>query len=1084
MALSWSRSLDIRLAERPRLAWLYAMLFTSILGCVWAEAVIEAGFLRYVGVEYLPLAIAGSALASMGSLSVYNLFADRIANHKLLVWILAVSLIGLAAGVLLLAEGWSVLAFPLLYVLDSVLIRDLLNVHWPVYVNGFFDTQSAKRIFPVLSSASRLAAVVGGLTMPLLNHSLSSTGIIAMMLVTQMAMFCLAQLMRRALPDSGAPVPSLRPQSGLKGASAHIHEGYRFVAGSRYLRWIAVATFLTMVLLAFLTYQTGRVLLADLKTVQNISNFTALLRGLGNLIALPFQLFLLSRIIGRIGVGNASLIYPTTSLVAVTGLTLMPSLLTAGFGYLTRSVLRNTFYLPVDALLYNAVPLRLKARARGFISGYVMTAGSLAGGLLLMFNAQLPSLLLGALFAGMALAYLGSGLQVRRRYGTAVVAMLEQDDYLSLQAPPDTEFSVVDEAMLNRLTAKMAEPDVGPEMKGFVAQVMCQVGGARALPILDAEIRAADDSRVRVRLLEAVIGSGPDAVAAREICISSLADPAEEVRRAALIGLEALVASADASHDALRLLALISPLLADPEPRIRVAALAALVQSGSFYVQPAASQVLETLLSSGEPGTRAHAVRLLGRLAASSGPRAGTEASRLLVSLRDPDDAVRVAAALALEEAAGPADSGLPGWLPLSVFEGLVADRVERVRTTAATLLGWSPQPAARAMLVGVLRDPSPNVRSAAVDSLALGGSPVVPIVRPLLGSDSPRLRTESAAVLARIDPAQFGPVILSGCVSGHLRSAYRCWGYLAALDRAAASPAMKVLRCALSEENARHVDAVFYLLRALRPPQTVDRAAASLRSLDGRTRANAVEALEVLTTPHIARLLGTLSEEPPVIRHILALGSATWGQPAPSIEETFVELIANGEDPWLSHLAAVAGGVDPQRGCWQEDSMLSAIEKVIFLKEVPFFQGMTVDQLRVLANVCEEEFFCADARLFEEGDPGGVLYVIVSGRVGIEQEKRRGSTVRLATVEAHSYLGETDFFDNNCRTNSAIAVQDTLALKLRREPLIALARQHPDLSLELINVLSVRLREANERIAELTRARPRELHKLYDQLG
>ena len=162
---------------------------------------------------------------------------------------------------------------------------------------------------------------------------------------------------------------------------------------------------------------------------------------------------------------------------------------------------------------------------------------------------------------------------------------------------------------------------------------------------------------------------------------------------------------------------------------------------------------------------------------------------------------------------------------------------------------------------------------------------------------------------------------------------------------------------------------------------------------------------------------------------------------------------------------------------------MLSIIERVIFLKEAPFFQGMTVEQLRVLADVCDEELFPAEVRLFNEGDPGGVLYVVVSGRVGIEQEKRKGSFARLATVEAHGYLGETDFFDNNCRTHSAIAIQDTLALRLRREPLIALARQHPDLSLELINVLSARLREANDRIAELTRTHPRELHKLFDQL-
>jgi CRP-like cAMP-binding protein len=54
--------------------------------------------------------------------------------------------------------------------------------------------------------------------------------------------------------------------------------------------------------------------------------------------------------------------------------------------------------------------------------------------------------------------------------------------------------------------------------------------------------------------------------------------------------------------------------------------------------------------------------------------------------------------------------------------------------------------------------------------------------------------------------------------------------------------------------------------------------------------------------------------------------------------------------------------------------------------------------------------------------------------------------------------------------------------LRLGREPLIALARQYPELSLELINVLSASLRTAHERIAELTRTKPRELHKLYDQ--
>jgi CRP-like cAMP-binding protein len=166
-----------------------------------------------------------------------------------------------------------------------------------------------------------------------------------------------------------------------------------------------------------------------------------------------------------------------------------------------------------------------------------------------------------------------------------------------------------------------------------------------------------------------------------------------------------------------------------------------------------------------------------------------------------------------------------------------------------------------------------------------------------------------------------------------------------------------------------------------------------------------------------------------------------------------------------------------------KESAVLSTIEKIIFLKEVPFFEGMTVDQLKVLAQVCEEEFFAEDTRIYKQDDAGGVLYVVVSGRVGIEREgMRKGSFARVGTVEAHSYFGEMNLFDNSPRDSSALAIQDTLTLRLRREPLIALARQYPELSLELINVLSQRLRETTGRIANLTRSRPSELHKLFDQ--
>ena len=162
---------------------------------------------------------------------------------------------------------------------------------------------------------------------------------------------------------------------------------------------------------------------------------------------------------------------------------------------------------------------------------------------------------------------------------------------------------------------------------------------------------------------------------------------------------------------------------------------------------------------------------------------------------------------------------------------------------------------------------------------------------------------------------------------------------------------------------------------------------------------------------------------------------------------------------------------------------MLSTIEKFAFLKEVPFFQGMTAIQLEALAAACEEERFAEDAAIFVQGEPGGALYVVVDGRVGIDREKRKGSFVHLATIAPHAYFGEMSLFDDSPRSTSAVALQDTLALRLRREPLVELVRQDSSLALELIKVLSQHLRAAHDRIAEMTHSRPRELNKLYDAL-
>jgi len=237
-----------------------------------------------------------------------------------------------------------------------------------------------------------------------------------------------------------------------------------------------------------------------------------------------------------------------------------------------------------------------------------------------------------------------------------------------------------------------------------------------------------------------------------------------------------------------------------------------------------------------------------------------------------------------------------------------------------------------------------------------------------------------------------------------------------------------------------------------------------------------------------------------------LRLGQENWQISPPTADEALQHFTAQEDDPWLQAVALFTQaeingsqtfdvpqrmGIRSRKASFafqkplsKEELMLSDIEKVIFLKKIPFFHGMTINQLKVVAPVCEELFFKEEERIFEQGDPGGALYTVVSGKVSIEQAgRRKGSYTRLATIGPNDAVGEMTLFDGSSRTAAAAALQDTLVLRIRREPLITLARQNPELSLELIGVLSQRLREANEQVARLTRSKPRALHKLYDAL-
>jgi CRP/FNR family cyclic AMP-dependent transcriptional regulator len=168
-----------------------------------------------------------------------------------------------------------------------------------------------------------------------------------------------------------------------------------------------------------------------------------------------------------------------------------------------------------------------------------------------------------------------------------------------------------------------------------------------------------------------------------------------------------------------------------------------------------------------------------------------------------------------------------------------------------------------------------------------------------------------------------------------------------------------------------------------------------------------------------------------------------------------------------------------------ERGSELSATERAILLRGVLPFADLPEDQLCLLAEVAEERDIVSGGTLFAAGTNGDHLYVLISGRIALEESRgAAGSVARIATLGPGSVLGEDAVFDGGAHLLTATALTPCRSLTLQREALLALLESQPALARSLIAWLSARLRETSSQLVDRTRPRPRSVLNLLDRIG
>ena len=141
----------------------------------------------------------------------------------------------------------------------------------------------------------------------------------------------------------------------------------------------------------------------------------------------------------------------------------------------------------------------------------------------------------------------------------------------------------------------------------------------------------------------------------------------------------------------------------------------------------------------------------------------------------------------------------------------------------------------------------------------------------------------------------------------------------------------------------------------------------------------------------------------------------------------------------------------------------LTAGEKQRLFEGHALFGILSSGDIDALLSRARVEHYPAGRLIFAKGSPGRSMMALLAGSVRIGSTTSSGREVVLAILNAGEIFGEMALLDGGERTADATAMSDCDLLVIDQRDFIPFLKSRGDLCIELLKVLSQRLRRTDE---------------------
>lgn len=159
-----------------------------------------------------------------------------------------------------------------------------------------------------------------------------------------------------------------------------------------------------------------------------------------------------------------------------------------------------------------------------------------------------------------------------------------------------------------------------------------------------------------------------------------------------------------------------------------------------------------------------------------------------------------------------------------------------------------------------------------------------------------------------------------------------------------------------------------------------------------------------------------------------------------------------------------------------------SELEAAILIKEVPLLGPLSDDERAQLAHDGIIHAYSPGQEIILEKDPGGSMFIILSGMVDVQRSLADGRILDLARLGTYDYFGEMSLLTGEARSASVIARTECQTLEVGKELLAPLMTKRPEIAAEIAQIMAERKLKSELMTSETKKTSVTERLKIYSE--